>query len=216
MKIVLLIFGGLALSGILAGILGNKSKSGKKKQASSTPADKAGSGGGMLNTLKAKAEGVKQHFTLKNALAVLGAIVVVSAIFGFASTANQPKVAVDTANHTLIGVCRGEVYSMIAGEKVLFKPMPDTRQNITLREGHTFEEIDVRVLYLMPGGTLREYRYDGVNLVDTRNGKKTRYSIEWPPQGMEGFYIKIGENNKTREVPPGTIKVEYIPDEVES
>ena len=206
MKIALLLFGALALSGILAGILGNKSKPGKKKQASSTPADKASSGGGMLNTLKAKATGVKQYFTLKNALATFGAIVVVSAFFGFVSTANEPKVAVDTIDHTLIGMCRGEVYSMTTGEKVLFKPIFGKRQNIILREGHTFEEIDVRVLYPLPGGVLAEYRYDGENLLD-RGGKKTRYSIEWPPPGTDGFYIKLGDG--TKKVLPGTIKVVY-------
>lgn len=175
---------------------------GRTKKATSTSTDKTKSGGGMMNTLRAKAAGVKQHFTLLKALAVFGGVVLVMTVASWVTTDEAPPA--ESGSHTLTGLCRGETYH------TLFLPLYGQRQEIRLREGHTFKSLDIRVLYPLGGDGVAEYRYDGKSLIE-KDGNVTEYSISSPPPGTNGFFIKIGRGSKDFKIPPGTIKVENAP-----
>ncbi|MDQ5901688.1 MAG: hypothetical protein QG580_403 [Patescibacteria group bacterium] len=197
MNVLIAVLVVLALSGILAGTLGNKFKASKQKSQTPTP-DKGKASGGMLNTLRGKTQSVTGHITWKNGLAAFGAVAIFFSIVGWMKSEN---IVMAETTYTLPELCAGKRYD------VLFVAKDKKKQEIVLANGYTFQDVDLRLLYRNVDGSTTEYRVgnDGNSLID-KEGDVTPYKVQSPPtQG--GFYVKIGEN-AMRKVPAGTIRIE--------
>lgn len=197
MNVLIAVLVVLALSGILAGTLGNKFKASKQKSQTPNP-DKGKASEGMLNTLRGKAQSARAHITWKNGFAAFGAVAIFFSIVGWVKSDN---IVVAETTYTLPELCVGKRYD------VLFVPKDFKQQEVIIANGYNLGMIDLRLLYRnSTDGRTVEYRLhrDGKSLID-KEGNVTPYTVQSPPtQG--GFYVKIGGNG-IRKVPAGTIRI---------